>query len=178
MIFCLLSPGYKPTQISDFFTMRQHIDALSSGDAQLYHSQYNLKLQRHHQHDSVALSLVWLCIYIVRWPSRLDSTITIITRQHYRQHHLTSTSCHGQVALAAPLPIWLGSIIASMTRHLHRTVAKSPWQRRHQHDSTTLSSAWLGIYIALWPSHLGSTVAHMTRQHCHQHDSTSTSRHD
>jgi hypothetical protein len=38
MIFCLLSLGYEPTRISDFFMMREHLDALNSGVAQPYHS--------------------------------------------------------------------------------------------------------------------------------------------
>jgi hypothetical protein len=50
----LLSLGYEPTRISDFFTMPQHLNALSSGVVQPYHNQYNHELQRHCQHDSVA----------------------------------------------------------------------------------------------------------------------------
>jgi hypothetical protein len=44
MIFCLLSLGYEPIKLSVFFTMQQHLDALSSGAAQPYHNQYNLEL--------------------------------------------------------------------------------------------------------------------------------------
>jgi hypothetical protein len=58
----LLSLSYKLTRISDFFTMRQHLDALISGVVQPYHNQYNIDLQCHRQHDSVALSLAWLGI--------------------------------------------------------------------------------------------------------------------
>jgi hypothetical protein len=47
MIFCLLSLGYEPTKISDFFMMRQHLDALGLGAAQPYNNQYKLELQRH-----------------------------------------------------------------------------------------------------------------------------------
>jgi hypothetical protein len=39
-----MSLGYKPAQISDFFMMRQYLDALSSGAAQPYYGQYNLEL--------------------------------------------------------------------------------------------------------------------------------------
>jgi hypothetical protein len=69
----------------------------------------------------------------------------------------------------------IGRVVASMTRHLHHTAAKSPRQRHLQHDSTVLSPALLGIYITPQPSCLGSIVASMTAQHCHQHDSTSIS---
>jgi hypothetical protein len=56
MLFFLLSLGYNPIKISSFFTMRQHLDALSLGAAQPYHNQYNLELQRRRQLDLVALS--------------------------------------------------------------------------------------------------------------------------
>jgi hypothetical protein len=53
----LLSLSYKLTRISDFFTMRQHLDVPILGAAQPYHNHYNLELQCHRQHDSIVLSL-------------------------------------------------------------------------------------------------------------------------
>jgi hypothetical protein len=103
----LLSLGYKPTRICDFFTMRQHLDALISGVVQPYHS----------QHDSVTLSPVWLGIYIAPRPSRLDSFVTSMTRhlhrvvvkspqqrchQHHHQHDSASLLCHGKVTSVDP----------------------------------------------------------------------------
>jgi hypothetical protein len=100
-----------------------------------------------------------------------------MTRQHYRQHDLTSTLHRGQVTSAVPSQAWLGSIVASMTQHLHRTGAKSPQYHCRQHDSAALSPAWLIIYIAPQPSCLGSAIASTTQQHHRQHDLTSTSCH-
>jgi hypothetical protein len=90
--------------------------------------------------------------------------------------------------VTAPMPVWLGSTIASMTRHRHRIAAKLPRQRHRQHGSTALEPAWLGVDIVLWPSRPDSTIASMTRYRHHatakslrqrhrQHDSASTSRH-
>jgi hypothetical protein len=42
--------------LHNFFTLRQHFNALKSGVVQPYHSQHNLELQRRHQHDSTAPS--------------------------------------------------------------------------------------------------------------------------
>jgi hypothetical protein len=103
------------------------------------------------------------------------SAITSMTRQHCRQHDSASTSCRGHVTSAALLLELLNSIIASMTRHLQRTIARSPQEPHRQHDSVALSPTYLGIYIAPRPSHFGSTVASKTRQQCHQHDFASTS---
>jgi hypothetical protein len=125
----LLSLGYKPTWISDFFMMWQLLDAPILGAAQPYHSQYNLELQCHHQHDSTALLPAWLGIYIAPWPSHLGSAVTSMTQQHWRQHDSASTSPDGQVFSAASSPAWLDSIVTSMTRHLHHITAKSPRQR-------------------------------------------------
>jgi hypothetical protein len=72
-------------------------------------------------------------------------------------------------------PAWLDNIVIGMTRPLHHAEAKSPRQRRCQHDSAALSLAWLNIYITPRPSRLSSVVANMTRQHCRQYDSTPTS---
>jgi hypothetical protein len=94
-----------------------------------------------------------------------------MTQQHCHQHDSASRSCRGQVAPAASSPAWLGSIVAGMTQHLHRVMAKSSQQRRLQHDSAALSPAWLDIYITPRLSHLDSVVASMTWQHCRQHDS-------
>jgi hypothetical protein len=131
------------------------------------------------------------CIYIAPQLSRPDSAVASMIRWHCRQHDSASTSRCGQVAPATPSLASLGCIIASMTRHLHRVVAKSPRQHRRehyrQHDLASTShrgkvapavpsSAWLGIYIALQPSRPGSAVASMTQQHWRQHDSSSTSR--
>jgi hypothetical protein len=133
----LLSLSYKLRWISDFFSMRQHLDGLISGATQPYHSQYNPWVaapspawlgstiismtqhlhcatikspwQHHHRHDLAALSPAWLGINIASWPS----------------------------PPAAPSPAWLriyitlwpsspGSAVTSMTRHLHHATAKSP----------------------------------------------------
>jgi hypothetical protein len=77
--------------------------------------------------------------------------------------------------VAASSPARLSSIVAIMTWHLHRAVAKSLRQRHHQHHSIALSPAWLSIYIVSRPSHLSNVVVSMTRQHRRQHDSASTS---
>jgi hypothetical protein len=90
--------------------------------------------QCHHQHDSATLSPSWLDIYIMSWPSRPGSAIANMIPQHCHQHDSTSTSHRDKVAPAVPLLAWLGSTIASMTRHLHRTTAKSP---RQHHRSMT-----------------------------------------
>jgi hypothetical protein len=54
------------------------------------------------------------------------SAITSMTQQRHHQHDLATTSRHGQVASVAPSLAWLGSTIASMTQHQHRTMAKLP----------------------------------------------------
>jgi hypothetical protein len=136
MIFCLLSLDYETTWISDFFTMRQHLDALSSGVARPYHNQYNLELQRHCRYDSAVLSPVRLDLYITPRSSHLDSAVARMTRQHCRQHDSASTSCHGQVASTVPSLALLNGIIASMTWPLHRVVAKSMQQLHRHHDIT------------------------------------------
>jgi protein gp37 len=155
MIFCLLSPDYKPTWISDFFMMRQHVDALSSGVVQPYHSQYSLELQRHRQQDSTVPSSAWL-----------GSTVTNVTRQHRRQHDSASISRHGQVIPATLSLASLSSTIASMTWHLHHIVTKSPWQCHRQHDSATPSPVWLGISVAPSPAWLDIDIM---QQLDHQH---------
>jgi hypothetical protein len=158
----------------------------SQGAAQTYHNQYNLQFQCHHHHDLAPLSPAWLGIYIASWKGRLGSVITSITRQYCHQHDLASTSRHGQVTLVASSPAWLysivtsmthiyitprlghlGSIIPSMTRHLHHATAKLHRQHVHQHDSAALSPVWLNIYIAPWPK--------SPRQHRHQQDSVALS---
>jgi hypothetical protein len=139
----LLSLGYKPTLISEFFTMRQHHDALISGVAQPYHSQYNLELQCHRQHDSIATSHhdqvtltasspIWLGSIIASITQHLHHVAAKSPRQCCHQHDSISTSRHGQYVPAAPLPAWLGSIVVSMTCHLHRVTTKLSRQRRHQ----------------------------------------------
>jgi hypothetical protein len=67
--------------------------------------------------------------------------------------------------VVSPSLVWLGSTISSMTRHLHRTVGKSPWQRHHQHHSIAPSTSWLGIYITPWSSCLDSAIANKTQKH-------------
>jgi hypothetical protein len=126
--------------------------------------------QRHCQHDSAALPPACLSIYFTPWPSHLGSAIACMTRhlhraaaksprQWHRQHDSASTSHRGQVAPTAPWPAWpslawlgiyiapqpsrLGSVVASMTQHLHRVAAKLPWQHRRQHGSTAPSLAYL-----------------------------------
>jgi hypothetical protein len=74
-----------------------------------------------------SLLLAWLDIYIVSWSGHLGSAIVSMTRQHCCQYGSTFISCRGQVTSASPSRAWLGSIIASMTRHLYRATAKSPW---------------------------------------------------
>jgi hypothetical protein len=71
--------------------------------------------------------------------------------------------------VVASRPGWLGSIVTSMTQHLHCATAKSPQQRYGQHDMAPLSPSWLDTYTASRPSHLGSTVARITQPHCRQH---------
>jgi hypothetical protein len=85
-----------------------------------------------------------------------------------------------------PSLAWLGSTIASMTRHLHRVVAKSPRQHRRQHDSACSSRhsqvtstasllAWLDSIIASMTRYRHCAVANSPRQ-CHsKHDSTAPS---
>jgi hypothetical protein len=115
-------------------------------------------------------------------------------QQRCRQHNSASTSRHSQVTSAMPSPSRLdiyiapqpshpGSIVASMTRHLHRATAKSPQQRCHHHDSISTSRhgqapspAWLGSIVASMTHHLHPPAAKSPRQ-CHRHqDSISTSR--
>jgi hypothetical protein len=84
--------------------MRQHLDALILGAAQPDHSQYNLELQRHRQHDLAALLPASLSVYIAPWPSRLSSVVTSMTRQHCRQHDSASISRHSLVTSAASSP--------------------------------------------------------------------------
>jgi hypothetical protein len=149
----LLSFSYKLTRVSNFFTMRQHIDAPISGTAQSYHIQYYLELQCHHQRDSAVLSPAWLDIYITPRPSRPGSIVDSMTRQHSRQHDWESTTRRGQVTQqhqcqydtaalwpawldiyivqwpsrpVAPSPAWLDSIVASMIRHLHHATTMLP----------------------------------------------------
>jgi hypothetical protein len=115
-----------------------------------------------------------------------------MTRQHYRQHDSASTSQCGQDASVASSRAWLGTIVASMTRHLHHVVVKLPRQCHHEHDSIALSLAWLSIYItqrlmsplqhchqqdlvALSLAGLGNIITNMTRQHHRQQDSTAPS---
>jgi hypothetical protein len=83
----------------------------------------------HHATTNVALTV----------PSStwLDSAIASMTRQHCRQHDLTSISRHDE--------LHLGSAITSRTRQ-HRRQQDSR-QRRHQHDSTAPSPAWLSIDV-------------------------------
>jgi hypothetical protein len=100
-----------------------------------------------------------------------------MTQQHCHQHDLTFTSRCGQVISTASSSAWFCSNVASMTQHLHRVVAKLPWQRCHQHDSATLSLGWLELYITSWPSCLGSAIASITWQYYHQHDSIFKSCH-
>jgi hypothetical protein len=153
----LLSLGYKPTWISDFFTMRQHFDAPISGlcnlttasttlsysviasmTRHLHHAATKLPRQHRHQHDSAALLPTWLSSILHR----------------------------GQVNPAASSLAWLGSIVASMTQHLHRVTAKSPWQHRRQHDSVSTSCHSQAAPAASSPTWLGSIVTSMTR-HLH-----------
>jgi hypothetical protein len=61
--------------------------------------------------------------------------------QRHRQYDSAPTSRNGQVTSVAPLPARLSSSVTSMTRHLHRTAAKSPLQHRRQHDSVALLPA-------------------------------------
>jgi hypothetical protein len=87
---------------------------------------------------------------------------------------MISTLRHNQVAPASLSSTWLSSNVASMTRHLHHTVAKSHRQCRRQHDLTTLLPAWLNIYITPQSNRLGNFITSRTRQRRCQHDSTST----
>jgi hypothetical protein len=122
------------------------------------------------------------------------SAITSMTRHHCHQYESTFTSCHGQVASAAPSPALLDSTVVGMTLHLHRTTTKSPRQRHCQHDSIytlrydhvapvvpspawvdSTITVWLIIYITPRPSSLDSAITSMTWQHYCQHDSISTS---
>jgi hypothetical protein len=59
-------------------------------------------------------------------PAGPGSVITSRTQHHHCHHDSISILHRSKVAPAAPSPTWLGSTIASMTWHLHRTVAKSP----------------------------------------------------
>jgi hypothetical protein len=154
MIFPLLSLGIEvfSTRICNFFMMRQHLDAPILGAAQPYHN----------QHDSIALSLAWLSIYIMPRPSHPSSVVASMTRQHRCQHDSISTSRHGQVTLATLLLVRLDSIVAIITQHIHRTVAKSPKQHRCQHDSAPPSPGWPNIFIATQPSCPDSIINSMT----------------
>jgi hypothetical protein len=106
-------------------------------------------------HPSAATLPAWLDSDIVPWPSHLGSDIAPRPRSPRQR-------CHQQDS-TAPSPAWLDCTVVSMTRYLHRAMAKMPWQRHHQHDSVEPSPAWLHIHIAPRPSHHDSTVASMTR---------------
>jgi hypothetical protein len=98
-----------------------------------------------------------------------------MTHQHHLQHDSASTLRRGEVAPVASSPARLSSNVASMTQHLHRTMAKSSQRHYRQHDSIALSLAWLDIFIAPRLSHPSNIITSMTRQHHHQHESTDTS---
>jgi hypothetical protein len=70
-----------------------------------------------------------------------------------------------------------------LTQHLHRATAKSPWQRRLQHDSASSSQdpamsspAGLGNTIVSITQHLHSTMTKSSQQNHRQHYWTATSR--
>jgi hypothetical protein len=129
----LLSLDYKPTRTSDFFMMRQHLNAPISGAAQPYHSQYNpwvtIMTQQHcHQHDSASTSFcdqvapalsspAWLGSIVANMTRHLHHVVAKLLRQRHHQHDSATLS-----------PAWLSSIVTSMTRHLHHAAAKLPWQ--------------------------------------------------
>jgi hypothetical protein len=97
-------------------------------------------------------------------PSHSSSTIISMPRQHCRQHDSASTSHHGHVASTTSSPALLGSIVASMTQHLHHTAAKSPRQRRRQRDSAA--------------PHQHDSASKSPRQCIRQHDSVAPCQHD
>jgi hypothetical protein len=74
----LLSLGYKPTWISDFLTIRQHLDAPISGLCNL--TTTSMTRQCRHKHELVALSLAWLSPNIMPQPNRPDSIVASLTR--------------------------------------------------------------------------------------------------
>jgi hypothetical protein len=181
----LLPLGYKLTQIFDFFTMRQHLDASISGVAQPYHSQYNPWV--------AAPSWAWLSSIIASMTQHLHRVAAKshrqCHRQHCHQHDSTSTLRHGQVAPATSSPAWFSSIVASMTWHQHHATTKSPRQRRRQHDSAaprqydSVSKSPRQLRRSMtW--HLHHTTANVTsvaqsqmspRQCHHQHNSVASS---
>jgi hypothetical protein len=152
MIFCQLSLGYEPTQISDFFTLRQHFDAPSSGAAQPYHSQHNLELRRHHQHDSTALSPAWL-----------GSTVASMTQHLYRTMAKSSRQRHSQHNSTAPSSAWLSIDITQWLNHRHQQWQMFLAASRHAASSCRYYSP---IYLVSRP---------MQASHCaswHHHDAS------
>ncbi len=91
----------------------EHPDALLGTSVKhLHRATVKSPRQRHRQHDSAALSPVWLGIYITSRPSHPASP---------------SPAWLGSIAaawLSSITAAWLSSIAASMTRHLHHVAAK------------------------------------------------------
>jgi hypothetical protein len=83
------------------------------------------------QVTSVEPSPAWLGIYIAPRPSCPSSAIASMTQWHCCHPDSTSTSHCDQVVPTAPSSAWLDNTVASITRHLHCAVTKSPQKRHH-----------------------------------------------
>jgi hypothetical protein len=114
----LLSLGYKLTRISNFFTMRQHLDAPILGAVQPYHNEYNLELR---------CTPAWLGKIVTSMTRHLHCTAARSPQLRHRQHDSVAPRPHGLESIS---PAWHSSIVTSMTQHMHRATAKSPRQRR------------------------------------------------
>jgi hypothetical protein len=127
---------------------------------QHYHQHNSTSTSRRGQVASVAPSLAWLSSIVISMTRHLHHDVAKSPRQHHQQycfqHDSVSTSHCGQVTSEAPLLVWLGSTITSMTQPLH-------------HATTNVASTMSS------PVELGSAVVSLIRQHHCQHDSTSTS---